>query len=200
MCLARTLVTGPNVLLLDEPTSALDGAATRLLERHARAVADDGVPVVWVTHDLQQAERLADEVVVLWDGHVADDDERHRFLSGPTADEPATTARTLTSPGAGGVAASLVLVAVAVVLSVRQGLGVERTILWAAARALVQLLIVGSALTLVLDDDAPVALAVLWVVAMVAIASVTIHRRAPEVAPPRCRWAWWRWAPPPSCR
>jgi len=85
------------------------------------------------------------------------------------------------SVGFAGVAASLVLVAVAIGLSLRQGLGIERTILWACTRALVQLLAVGSALTLVLDDDAPVALAVLWVVAMVVIAAITIARRAPEV-------------------
>lgn len=88
----------------------------------------------------------------------------------------------MTEPvGLGGVAASLVLVAVAVALSVRQGLGIERTILWSATRALVQLLAVGSALTIVLADDAPVVLALLWVVAMVAIAAATIARRAPEV-------------------
>ena len=81
MCLARTLVTGPQVLLLDEPTSALDVAATRQLERHARAVADEGMPVVWVTHDLAQAERLADDIVVLWAGHVATDEERRAFLA-----------------------------------------------------------------------------------------------------------------------
>lgn len=85
------------------------------------------------------------------------------------------------SVGLAGVAASLVLVAVAVGLSLRQGLGIERTILWACSRALVQLLAVGSALTLVLDDDAPIALALLWVVAMVLIAAITIARRAPEV-------------------
>ncbi len=85
------------------------------------------------------------------------------------------------SVGVGGVAASLVLIVLAVGLSIRQGLGVERTIVWAATRALVQLLLVGSALTLVLDDDAPLALALLWVVAMVVIAAVTIRRRAPEV-------------------
>jgi putative ABC transport system ATP-binding protein len=89
MCLARTLVTEPKVLLLDEPTSALDPTATRQLERHARSVADDGTPVVWVTHDLQQAERLADEVVVLWEGHIATDDERHRFLDQDVADDSA---------------------------------------------------------------------------------------------------------------
>src|SRR3546814_2159980 len=86
-----------------------------------------------------------------------------------------------TSVGLGGVAASLVLVVVAVVLSLRQGLGVERTISWAATRAFVQLLIVGSALAVVLDDEAPVALALLWVVVMVLIAAYTISRRAKVV-------------------
>jgi putative ABC transport system permease protein len=85
------------------------------------------------------------------------------------------------SVGLAGVAASLVLVAVAVGLSLHQRLGLERTIVWACTRALVQLLVVGSALTLVLDDDAPVGLAVLWVVLMVVIAAVTIAVRAPEV-------------------
>jgi putative ABC transport system ATP-binding protein len=82
MCLARTLVTDPQVLLLDEPTAALDVAARALLERHARTLADQGIPVVWVTHDLAQAERLADEVVVLWEGHVASAAERRAFLAG----------------------------------------------------------------------------------------------------------------------
>ncbi len=85
------------------------------------------------------------------------------------------------SVGFAGVAASLVLVAVAVALSLHQGLGIERTILWACTRAFVQLVAVGSALTLVLADDAPVALALVWVVAMVVVAAVTIARRAPEV-------------------
>src|SRR3546814_19484258 len=83
-----------------------------------------------------------------------------------------------TSVGLGGVAASLVLVVVAVVLSLRQGLGVERTIAWAATRAFVQLLIVCSALAVVLDDEAPVALALLWVVVMVLIAAYTISCRS----------------------
>jgi putative ABC transport system ATP-binding protein len=70
-CLARTLLTGPEVLLMDEPTSALDGAARLGLERLARELCDDGVPLVWVTHDLAQAERIADAVVEMDDGRVA---------------------------------------------------------------------------------------------------------------------------------
>ncbi len=83
--------------------------------------------------------------------------------------------------GALGVAASLVLVAVAVVLSWRAGLGLERTLVWAASRALVQLLLVGAALALVIDPDRPIALSWLWVLAMLAFAADVARRRAPEV-------------------
>jgi len=70
-CLARTLATGPRVLLADEPTSALDEAATSELERLMRALADDGVPVLLVTHDEAQLERVADHVIRLVGGALA---------------------------------------------------------------------------------------------------------------------------------
>jgi putative ABC transport system ATP-binding protein len=69
-CLARTLMAGPEVLLMDEPTSALDEAARSGLERLARELCDAGVPVLWVTHDLDQAARIADAVVRMDDGRV----------------------------------------------------------------------------------------------------------------------------------
>jgi putative ABC transport system ATP-binding protein len=70
-CLARTLVTDPEVLLMDEPTSALDETARGALEALARELADGGVPVIWVTHDLAQARRLGDWAIVLEAGRVA---------------------------------------------------------------------------------------------------------------------------------
>jgi putative ABC transport system ATP-binding protein len=69
-CLARALATGPRVLLADEPTSALDPAATRTLERLLRRLADDGVPVLLVTHDAEQRRRVADAVLELDEGRV----------------------------------------------------------------------------------------------------------------------------------
>ena len=69
-CLARALATQPRVLLMDEPTSSLDGEAAAVLERLARALVDDGTPVVWVTHSQEQMRRLADHVLLIADGRA----------------------------------------------------------------------------------------------------------------------------------
>jgi putative ABC transport system ATP-binding protein len=70
VCLARSLATRPRVLLMDEPTSALDPAATAVIERLVRGLADEGVPIVLVTHDGDQARRLGDRFVGLREGRV----------------------------------------------------------------------------------------------------------------------------------
>ena len=77
--------------------------------------------------------------------------------------------------------ASFVLVAVGIALSLRQRLGLERQMALAAARAVIQLLLVGVALTVVIDPDRPLILSWAWVVAMVAFAGDVARRRAPEV-------------------
>ena len=86
-----------------------------------------------------------------------------------------------TDIGVGGLVASMVMVVVAIAISVVWGLGLERSMLWASARALAQLLVVGSALTLVIDPDQPVAWSWLWVVGMIGFAAITTMRRAPEL-------------------
>ncbi len=80
-----------------------------------------------------------------------------------------------------GVATSLVLVAIAVALSVRQGLGLERSMAWASLRAGAQLGAVGVVLAVILDPDTPLAAAWAWAAAMVVVAAVTVRARAPEV-------------------
>jgi putative ABC transport system ATP-binding protein len=86
MCLARTLLTGPEVVLMDEVTSGLDPVSRREVEALARGLVDDGFTVVWVTHDLGQAARMADDLVVMVDGRQATGDERARFLAGADDD------------------------------------------------------------------------------------------------------------------
>lgn len=70
VCLARSLLVRPQVLVADEPTASLDDASSRTLEQLARRLADDGVPILWVTHDLAQVDRIADARVVLEGGRV----------------------------------------------------------------------------------------------------------------------------------
>ena len=70
MCLARTLVTQPETLLLDEPTSALDAQPKEVFENTARELASQGITIVWVTHDSAQADRVADRTYQLRNGHL----------------------------------------------------------------------------------------------------------------------------------
>lgn len=70
MCLARTLVTGPETLLLDEPTSALDKQPKQVFESTARDLAAQGITIIWVSHDDAQARRVADRIYQLRDGHL----------------------------------------------------------------------------------------------------------------------------------
>ena len=70
VCLARALAVGPEVLLLDEPTSALDPGSADAVDTVIRSLADGGLTVVLVSHDLVRAETVADDVRVLHDGRV----------------------------------------------------------------------------------------------------------------------------------
>jgi putative ABC transport system ATP-binding protein len=70
MCLARTLVTQPETLLLDEPTSALGEQPKRVFEHTARDLAAQGITIIWVTHDGAQASRVADRIYQLRGGHL----------------------------------------------------------------------------------------------------------------------------------
>jgi putative ABC transport system ATP-binding protein len=67
--LARALALEPEVLLLDEPTASLDAAATRAVEDALREL--HGLSFVLVTHDREQAERLAEHTIELEAGRVA---------------------------------------------------------------------------------------------------------------------------------
>ena len=73
MALARGLVDHPRALLLDEPTGPLDRKTAEIVERLIRRRVAEGDIALVVTHDAEQAGRLADRHFVIRDGAVVED-------------------------------------------------------------------------------------------------------------------------------
>ncbi|MGH6897965.1 MAG: ATP-binding cassette domain-containing protein [Geminicoccaceae bacterium] len=90
LAMARALSLEPDVLLLDEPTANLDPASTLAIEQLIQTAHDEGTKIVFVTHDVGQAKRLADEVVFLHRGRVEEQSPAGRFFDAPAS----ATART----------------------------------------------------------------------------------------------------------
>ncbi|MCB9681010.1 MAG: ABC transporter ATP-binding protein [Alphaproteobacteria bacterium] len=65
LSIARALLMDPPLLLLDEPTANLDPVSADVIYQTARAHADAGKAVVWVTHDLHAAEAICDRVALV---------------------------------------------------------------------------------------------------------------------------------------
>ncbi|MSU88909.1 ATP-binding cassette domain-containing protein [Rhodobacteraceae bacterium 2CG4] len=86
LAIARALACRPELLLLDEPTASLDPASTALIEQAVDAAHADGVTVALVTHDAGQARRLADDIVFLHAGRVAEHGPAAQVLSRPRSE------------------------------------------------------------------------------------------------------------------
>ncbi len=83
LALAMALAQRPRLLLLDEPTASLDPAASAQVEALIREAARQGTGVVLVTHDVAQARRLAQQVVFLHQGRVAEEAPAAEFFAAP---------------------------------------------------------------------------------------------------------------------
>jgi phosphate-transporting ATPase len=81
LALVRALMVGPKVLLLDEPTAALDPASAGTVESLIGARVRAGLSVLWVTHDMEQARRIAVRRLVVSGGWVRDEGDQCRTTS-----------------------------------------------------------------------------------------------------------------------
>jgi tungstate transport system ATP-binding protein len=85
LAIARALARQPQLLLLDEATASLDPAQTKIIEDLITAIAEDGVKIVFATHDLGQARRLAGDVVFLVKGRIAEHAPSAVFFNRPAS-------------------------------------------------------------------------------------------------------------------
>ena len=161
--LARSLAQEPDVLLLDEPTSALDEERARRRSRRlcCACASELGLSYVLVTHDPEQAARMSDWVVRLAMGG-------HARVSAPI------------DVSLGQLAATLVLVAIAVAVSVwrarRPGAG-HRI---AVARSFIQLSAIGLVINAIFEQDR-IIFVIALIAAMVLFGALTARNRARHV-------------------
>jgi phosphate transport system ATP-binding protein len=83
LCIARSLAMSPEVLLMDEPCSALDPIATGRIEELIRSLKEH-YTVVIVTHNLQQAGRIADRTAFMYQGDLIEVGETSTIFTRPT--------------------------------------------------------------------------------------------------------------------
>ena len=89
LALARAWALEPEVLFLDEPTASLDPAATRAIEEAIGAVHATGTTIVMTTHDLGQAKRIADIVMVMHRGRLLEATPAREFFNQPRSPQAA---------------------------------------------------------------------------------------------------------------
>lgn len=89
LALARAWALKPQILFLDEPTASLDPAAAFKVERVIGKIAASGCKIVMTTHNLGQARRVADEVIFLHHGRVAEYTPASVFFTTPRSNEAA---------------------------------------------------------------------------------------------------------------
>jgi phosphate transport system ATP-binding protein len=85
LCIARSLAVQPEVLLLDEPCSALDPISTQVIEETIVSLRTE-IAIVIVTHNLQQAQRVADHVAFMYLGDLIEYGEAERVFGMPVAE------------------------------------------------------------------------------------------------------------------
>ena len=82
LCIARALAVEPEVLLMDEPTSALDPISTAKIEDLAVQLKNE-YTIVMVTHNMQQATRIADKTAFFLMGEVVEYNDTETLFSTP---------------------------------------------------------------------------------------------------------------------
>ncbi|AXA97546.1 glutamate ABC transporter ATP-binding protein [Microbacterium sp. PM5] len=86
VAIARALAMKPKVMLFDEPTSALDPEMINEVLDVMVGLAQDGMTMIVVTHEMGFARRAADRVVFMADGQIVEQASPDQFFTAPTSD------------------------------------------------------------------------------------------------------------------
>ena len=81
LSLIRSLMLRPNLLLLDEPTANLDPGSTKIIEDIVLNLKKMGIKIIFVTHNILQAKRIADDIIFLNEGKMVEHLNKQEFFS-----------------------------------------------------------------------------------------------------------------------
>ncbi|MBQ6414748.1 MAG: amino acid ABC transporter ATP-binding protein [Butyrivibrio sp.] len=83
VAIARALATDPSIIYFDEPTSALDPQLTSEVLEVMRELADEGMTMIVVTHEMGFAKEVSSHVVFMADGNVVEEGSSKDFFDNP---------------------------------------------------------------------------------------------------------------------
>lgn len=86
VAIARSLVMEPQIMLFDEPTSALDPEMVKEVLEVMKGLADSGMTMAIVTHEMRFAEDVADRILFLDDGRLLEDTPPEEFFKKPRSE------------------------------------------------------------------------------------------------------------------
>ena len=85
LSLIRALLIRPSLIMLDEPTANLDPASTKIIEDIIVSLKEFGIKIIFVTHNILQAKRLADEVIFFDKGKLIEHKNAKEFFTKPSS-------------------------------------------------------------------------------------------------------------------
>ena len=83
VAIARALAMEPDILLFDEPTSALDPEMVGEVLNVMKELAEDGMTMVVVTHEMGFAREVSDRVIFIDEGVIQEENEPKEFFANP---------------------------------------------------------------------------------------------------------------------
>lgn len=86
VAIVRALMMEPEIMLFDEPTSALDPEMVKEVLDVMKELADNGMTMCVVTHEMNFARKVADRIVFLENGQIIEEDTPKKFFENPDSD------------------------------------------------------------------------------------------------------------------
>ena len=86
VAIARALASGPEIIYFDEPTSALDPELTGEVLAVMRQLAQEGMTMLVVTHEMGFARKVANRVIFMDEGKIVEDADKEAFFANPQSE------------------------------------------------------------------------------------------------------------------